>query len=488
MLYVQVTAAYRATFGLQSNPSLLGRAVTVTGTLTAYFSHAGLKTPTAMSLGGGGTPAPTPTPVEPTGSPYDSTPTTPPRSARPARSCAARCTPSSRSRPRSRTTTVWDALKDTDQDPANATNVILLYTGRSQSKSSNGGGVDDWNREHVWAKSHGDFGTATGPGTDLHHLRPEDVAVNSTRGNKDFDNGGSAVAEAPGCYTDADSLEPRNAVKGDVARMIMYMAIRYEGDDGWPNLEINNSVSNGTAPYLGKLSVLLQWHAQDPPDAFEKRRNERHLRQLAEQPQPVHRPPGVGNRHLELTPRTGIRVRDPRPTGTPARRGSRCAYAGGEGPRLPAAVGRRPDGGPPARLGGGRRTLDVVGDVGLDAGAREECRRVEARGPVRRVHRVPGRGKSVGRRPAHDGHRIEAARAGDLLQQGVVEEPRLCPQECVRPPHVSPEFLARLLGYGELVNSIDDRHDVSLLQGQETDARTSTLIEVNGRAHRTASS
>ncbi|MCZ9340216.1 endonuclease, partial [Streptomyces sp. TRM76130] len=67
---------------------------------------------------------------------------------------------------------VWDALKVTDQDPANSANVILLYSGTSRSKSLNGGDTGDWNREHVWAKSHGDFGTATGPGTDLHHLRP----------------------------------------------------------------------------------------------------------------------------------------------------------------------------------------------------------------------------------------------------------------------------------------------------------------------------
>ncbi len=196
---------------------------------------------------------------------------------------------------------VWDALKDTDQDPANTSNVILLYTGRSQSKTTNGGGVNDWNREHVWAKSHGDFGTATGPGTDVHHLRPEDVTVNSTRGNKDFDTGGTAVGEAPGNYTDADSWEPRDAVKGDVARMIMYMAIRYEGGDGCADLEMNNSVNNGSAPYLGKLSVLLQWNQQDPPDAFETAPQPAHLRQLAAQPQPVHRPPGVGRRHLELT-------------------------------------------------------------------------------------------------------------------------------------------------------------------------------------------
>ncbi|MFB6815763.1 endonuclease I family protein [Streptomyces sp. NPDC056347] len=169
---------------------------------------------------------------------------------------------------------VWTALKDTDQDPANSSNVIELYTGRSLSKNANGGSVGNWNREHVWAKSHGDFGTATGPGTDLHHLRPEDVTVNSIRGNKDFDNGGSAVSGAPGNYTDSDSFEPRDAVKGDVARMLLYMAVRYEGGDSFPDLEPNDKVNNGSAPNMGRLSVLKTWSQQDPPDAFEKRRND----------------------------------------------------------------------------------------------------------------------------------------------------------------------------------------------------------------------
>ncbi|MFJ4866596.1 endonuclease [Streptomyces sp. NPDC088748] len=169
---------------------------------------------------------------------------------------------------------VWNALKVTDQDPANSSNVILLYSGTSRSKSLNGGAVGNWNREHVWAKSHGDFGTSTGPGTDLHHLRPADVQVNSTRGNKDFDNGGSPVSGALGSYTDSNSFEPRDADKGDVARMILYMAVRYEGDDAWADLEPNESVSNGNAPLHGRLSVLKQWNEQDPPNAFEKRRND----------------------------------------------------------------------------------------------------------------------------------------------------------------------------------------------------------------------
>ncbi|MFJ1788054.1 endonuclease I family protein [Streptomyces anulatus] len=169
---------------------------------------------------------------------------------------------------------VWDALKATDEDPANSSNVILLYTGRSQSKNDNGGNSGQWNREHVWAKSHGDFGTATGPGTDVHHLRPADVKVNSTRGNKDFDNGGSELGDAPGNFTDGDSFEPRDEVKGDVARMILYMAVRYEGNDSFADLEPNDQVNNGSAPKMGRLSVLKQWSQEDPPDTFEKRRND----------------------------------------------------------------------------------------------------------------------------------------------------------------------------------------------------------------------
>ncbi|WP_155054824.1 endonuclease I family protein [Streptomyces blattellae] len=169
---------------------------------------------------------------------------------------------------------VWDALKVTDQDPNNSNNVILLYSGISRSKSLNGGNTGNWNREHVWAQSHGDFGTSAGPGTDLHHLRPEDVQVNSTRGNKDFDNGGSSFTNSGGSLTDSNSFEPRDAVKGDVARMILYMAVRYEGDDAFADLEPNDSVSNGSVPYHGRLSVLKQWNDDDPPNAFEENRNE----------------------------------------------------------------------------------------------------------------------------------------------------------------------------------------------------------------------
>jgi len=123
-------------------------------------------------------------------------------------------------------------LMETDEDPNNPSNIILLYTGRSQDKNTFGGGANDWNREHVWAKSHGDFGNNPPCGTDAHHIRPTDASVNSARGNKDFDNGGIQHPEATGCYYTEFTWEPRDEVKGDVARMIFYMDVRYEGGSG----------------------------------------------------------------------------------------------------------------------------------------------------------------------------------------------------------------------------------------------------------------
>ncbi|MCF8890259.1 endonuclease [Priestia megaterium] len=271
MVYVQIPSNLRSTFGLQSQSELRGKNLTVTGTLTPYFSHPGIKSVTSISTETGGT-DPAPDPTEPTVPVEDYYRTAAKKTGNSLKTELHNIIDHHTELSYS---AVWEALKKTDEDPANANNVILLYTGRSQAKSTNGGGVDDWNREHVWAKSHGDFGTAMGPGTDLHHLRPTDVSVNSTRGNLDFDNGGTEHSEALGNYFDSDSWEPRDEVKGDVARMLFYMAVRYEGDvSDEPDLELNNTVNNGTAPYHGKLSVLLQWNTQDPVDDRERRRND----------------------------------------------------------------------------------------------------------------------------------------------------------------------------------------------------------------------
>ncbi|WP_125778301.1 endonuclease [Antribacter gilvus] len=267
MLYVQIPTAFRSGYGLASNPSLMGKQLDVTGALSAYFTHAGLRNGTAFAVvgssGGGGT---TP-PPEPSG--YYSA-----ASGRTGTALKSALHGIIDGHTGVSYATVWTALRETDEDPNNPNNVIEFYSGTSISKTLNGGDPDDWNREHTWAQSHGSFGTATGPGTDLHHLRPTDVTVNSTRSNKDFDNGGSAVYQCADCFTDSNSFEPADAYKGDVARMLMYMAVRYEGDDGWPNLELNDSTTNGSVPLHGRISVLLAWHAADPVSAAERRRNE----------------------------------------------------------------------------------------------------------------------------------------------------------------------------------------------------------------------
>ncbi len=181
----------------------------------------------------------------------------------------------------SSSTDVWDILKETDKDTANPENVILFYTGWSVNAAQEYNNGSGWSREHVWAKSHGDFGTTMGAGTDAHHLRPADITVNSARNNKDFDNGGSLYIDGDGateCYSDADSWQPRDAVKGDVARILFYMAVRYEGENGEPDLELVDAVNtydlNETGKgYMGKLSTLIEWNSQDPVDSFEINRN-----------------------------------------------------------------------------------------------------------------------------------------------------------------------------------------------------------------------
>ena len=273
MIYVQIPSSFRTSFGLQSNPSLLGEKIKVTGTLTNYFSHAGIKNGTAFEQHEDGTQPPesNPYPEPETPSPdgyYDAA------NGKSGEQLKSALHDIIDDHTEISYSNVWEALRETDEDPSNSNNVILLYTGRSQGKNENGGNADDWNREHVWAKSHGDFGTSMGPGTDLHHLRPTDASVNSSRSNLDFDEGGSEHTEAAGNYYDSDSWEPRDSVKGDVARMIFYMDVRYEGDSGEPDLELNNQVNNGSAPYHGKLSVLLEWHEEDPVDDLERRRNE----------------------------------------------------------------------------------------------------------------------------------------------------------------------------------------------------------------------
>ena len=179
----------------------------------------------------------------------------------------------------------YDILIELDSDPENPNNVIGIYSNFSMNAAKQYNEGNGWNREHIWAKSYGDFGTAPGPGTDLHHLRASDVSTNSARNNRTFDEAdepytdgdGNYLGES-GCYTSSVEWvwEPRNERKGDIARMIFYMDIRYEGEGGEPDLALVDEIPDrgSKEPYHGKLSTLLRWHEEDPVSEEEKNRNE----------------------------------------------------------------------------------------------------------------------------------------------------------------------------------------------------------------------
>ncbi len=171
-----------------------------------------------------------------------------------------------------------DIIAYSDADTANADNVILFYTQKSRNANNYGTGGEYINREHVWAKSHGGFADVLPMYSDVHNLRPADASVNEDRGAKDFDNvqpKGPQHPEATNCWYSDSAWEPGPKVKGQVARIIFYMATRYEGDDNEIDLELVDKLNNYPLPQFGKLTTLLEWNNQYPPSDFERRRNER---------------------------------------------------------------------------------------------------------------------------------------------------------------------------------------------------------------------
>jgi endonuclease I/chitodextrinase len=169
---------------------------------------------------------------------------------------------------------VWEALKVTDLNPENSSEVLLIYgysssgtTARSRNKNENGGGQGDWNREHTYPKSLGNPALgSTGPGADSHHLRPSDVGYNTQRGNLKFvDGSGNSGSTSGGWY-------PGDEWKGDVARMMMYMYLRY-GDRCKPNVV---GVGSSSATPDDMIDLFLKWNVEDPVSDFERQRNTYH--------------------------------------------------------------------------------------------------------------------------------------------------------------------------------------------------------------------
>ena len=173
---------------------------------------------------------------------------------------------------------IWEASRVTDVNPVNSSEVLLIYgystsgsTSRTRGINDNGGNNGEWNREHVYANSLGnpdlDAGGTNGPPyADAHNLRPSDTQINSSRGNKRFATGsGNSGAVTNGWY-------PGDEWKGDVARIIMYMYLRY-GDQCKPT---QVGVGNSSATPDDMIDLFLQWNAEDPVSDVEKQRNTFH--------------------------------------------------------------------------------------------------------------------------------------------------------------------------------------------------------------------
>ncbi len=175
---------------------------------------------------------------------------------------------------------VWDASKVTDLDPNDGTqsNVILVYgyddndgnyiTDRTRDKNANGGtNGTDWNREHTYPKSLGtpNLGTS-GPGSDAHHLRPSDVTFNGQRGSKKFATGSGHAGDSNGGWYAGDEW------KGDIARMMMYMYLRY----GSQCLPTGVGIGSSSATPDAMIDLFLQWNADDPISQIEINRNAYH--------------------------------------------------------------------------------------------------------------------------------------------------------------------------------------------------------------------
>ena len=169
---------------------------------------------------------------------------------------------------------VWEASKATDVNPKNTSEVLLIYGYSSSGKESktrginnNGGSQGQWNREHTYPRSLGNPNLgSSGPGADAHHLRPSDVQYNGQRGSLRFINGsGNSGNVSEGWY-------PGDEWKGDIARMMMYMYLRY-GNQCLPSAV---GIGNNAGTPDDMIDLFLNWNVEDPVSDFERQRNTYH--------------------------------------------------------------------------------------------------------------------------------------------------------------------------------------------------------------------
>ncbi len=152
--------------------------------------------------------------------------------------------------------------KYSDAYAGSSSKIVDFYSSETYSGTWDSGST--WNREHVWCQSLGTF-TTSNCGSDLHHLRPTDPKLNSTRNNLPFGEVSGSYKTATsnsgkvGGYYNSTCFEPLDAVKGDVARILLYCYIR------WGETNLSDLIST---------TDLLNWMKQDPVDTYEMGRND----------------------------------------------------------------------------------------------------------------------------------------------------------------------------------------------------------------------
>ncbi|MNK36069.1 Extracellular ribonuclease precursor [compost metagenome] len=150
-----------------------------------------------------------------------------------------------------------------------------------------------WNREHMMPQS--SFNNAYPMYSDLFFVIPTDARINQLRSNYPYGKGGSTVFHSfsngskilsnatPNATYTGRVYEPIDEFKGDVARVLLYFAVRYEGKLGAFNFTTNaNDPTKDQNPLDGSeekayenwyVAMLLNWHQQDPVSQREIDRN-----------------------------------------------------------------------------------------------------------------------------------------------------------------------------------------------------------------------
>lgn len=167
---------------------------------------------------------------------------------------------------------VWDMYSDRP----GGTPAYTFTHGVKKCGNYSGEG-DCYNREHSWPDS---WLGATNPArSDLFHMYPTDGYVNNRRSNDPYGvvgtaswtstNGSKSGSNVFPGYT-GTVFEPINEYKGDLARGLMYMSVRYYLEDsGFSTSPATNK--SDILPWYANL--LYSWHMRDTVSTKEINRN-----------------------------------------------------------------------------------------------------------------------------------------------------------------------------------------------------------------------